>query len=147
MGTKLLVLMVGLPRSGKTTKAMEYARKHNAAIVNPDSIRLALHGQAYVQSAEAHVWAIAHTMVDSLFMAGHDIVVIDACNNTQKRRNEWRYGKWDERCFIEVRTDAETCLDRLSTTDANYENLKAAIERMDKQHEAVAHEEGSLIEF
>ncbi len=34
-----LILMVGLPRSGKTTRA----RQIDHPIVNPDSIRLALH--------------------------------------------------------------------------------------------------------
>ena len=38
--TEDLIVMVGLPRSGKTT----WARKQGYPIVNPDSIRLAFHG-------------------------------------------------------------------------------------------------------
>jgi predicted kinase len=80
-----LVITVGLPRSGKTT----WARAQGLPIVNPDSIRLALHGQRFVSLAEAFVWAIAHLMVRALFLAGCDAVIVDATNVTQKRRDEW----------------------------------------------------------
>lgn len=80
-----LILMVGLPLSGKST----WARKQGHPIVNPDSIRLALHGQRFYGDAEPFVWAIAYLMVDALFKAGHRTVIVDSTNITEKRRRPW----------------------------------------------------------
>lgn len=138
MTDKTLILMVGLPRSGKTTRAHRIAGDphNNAAIVNPDAIRKALHGHPYIQSAEPHVWAIAHTMVDALFLAGHTTVILDACNNTRKRRDEWRHGLWDQREFVVLDTDEATCLGRVE-----YGDIIPVIKRMAAQHEPVVDEE------
>ena len=133
---KILILMVGLPRSGKTTKALELAARHGAAIVNPDAIRLAIHGSAFVPTAEPFVWATAHAMVDALFLAGHPAVVLDACNNTRKRRDEWRYGKWDRREFVSLDMDEKTCIGRVECGD-----IIPVIKRMAEQHEPVCDEE------
>ena len=81
-----LTLTIGLPRSGKST----WAREQGCPIVNPDSIRLALHGQRFVLESEPMVWAIAEYMVRALFLAGHEKVVLDACNTTEKRRDVWK---------------------------------------------------------
>jgi predicted kinase len=58
-------------------------------MVNPDAIRLALHGYAYITEAEGMIWTQAKYMVKSLFLAGHDKVVVDATNTTIGRRGEW----------------------------------------------------------
>jgi predicted kinase len=80
-----LHVTIGLPRSGKTT----WARTTGWPIVNPDSIRLALHGQRFYGPAEPLVWATAYLMVEALRLAGHDHIVVDATNVSAKRRSEW----------------------------------------------------------
>lgn len=102
-----LILTVGLPRSGKTT----WARSTAYPIVCPDAIRLALHGQRFQALAEPIVWAIAKVMVRALFLAGHEVVVVDATNTTRKRRDEWRSDDWSLR-FARIPTDEVTCLQR-----------------------------------
>ena len=82
---RTLYATVGLPRSGKST----WAKQSGLPVVCPDAIRLALHGEAFIDLAEPFVWAIAKTMVRALFEAGHDAVVLDACNATAKRRADW----------------------------------------------------------
>lgn len=94
---KTLILTVGLPRSGKTT----WARVQGCPIVNPDSIRLALHGQRFVAKAEQFVWAIAYTMVEALFLAGHNKVIVDATNVSRARRDEW-VKRFDQKCTEEA---------------------------------------------
>jgi len=90
----MLIVLVGLPRSGKTTWARQQTE---SPIVSPDAIRLALHGHAFIPSAEPFVWATAGLMVTSLFKAGHEEVIIDACNTTRKRRDVWsRFSKDSE---------------------------------------------------
>lgn len=97
MENKVLILTVGLPRSGKTT----WARGTGHPIVNPDSIRLALHGKNFEALAEPVVWAIAKIMVRALFLAGHDTVILDACNVTADRRREWISRDWETK-FLET---------------------------------------------
>ncbi len=109
MDKQTLFLMVGLPRSGKTT----WAKKQNLPMVNPDSIRLALHGKPFIPQAESFVWAIAYLMAKALLISGHSTVIIDATNITKKRRDEWskRFGD----CYIEYKycdTPADVCKER-----------------------------------
>jgi predicted kinase len=84
MGKKLIV-MVGLPRSGKSN----ISKKMNCPVVNRDAIRLAVHGKRFLQEAEDIVTLFESIMVKSLFKAGHDTVIIDACHITQKSRDRW----------------------------------------------------------
>ena len=100
-------MTVGLPRSGKST----WANKQNVPIVNPDSIRLALHGHRFLPEAEQMVWAMAKYMVKALFLAGHDIVILDSTNTTKLRRDDWKSKEW-VREFIEINTSKEECLER-----------------------------------
>lgn len=100
----LLIVMCGLPRSGKSTAA----RSTGFPIVSPDALRLALHGERFNALAEPMVWAIAETMVRALFEAGHAKVIVDATNVTQKRRRRWISPDWTTE-FWHVETTLDTC--------------------------------------
>jgi len=105
-----LILMIGLPLSGKST----WAKKQGHPIVNPDSIRLALHGQRFLSEAEAMVWTIAMYMVKALFLAGHDTVIVDATHTTPKRRDFWKspeYPSW-ELGYVYNNTAKDVCIAR-----------------------------------
>lgn len=129
-----LILTVGLPRSGKSTWAIEQSQDYGIPIVNPDSIRLALHGQAFIREAEPFVWAIAKVMVSSLFLAGHDRVIVDATNTTKERRNFWADNNWE--LYLQV-FDAtkEVCISRAKATER--EDLIPVIERMAEKFEPI----------
>lgn len=106
---KKIILTVGLPRSGKST----WAKKQGFPIVNPDSIRLALHGKRFEPLAEDFVWATAYVMARSLILAGHDTIIVDATNNTKKRRETW-INKFND-CEIKFKlidTSKEICIRR-----------------------------------
>lgn len=118
-----LILTVGLPRAGKST----WARQSGFPIVNPDAIRLALHGQAFFGPAEPFVWAMARLQVRSLFLAGHPVVVLDATNTTPKRREEWLDHGWEIR-FKTFDTPVEVCLERARC--GGREDLVPVIQRM-----------------
>ncbi len=132
----LLFAACGLPRSGKTTRLRALSRDHGAPIVNPDSIRLALHGQRFVPEAERFVWATAHCMVQSLFLAGHPLVLVDATNTTRKRRQEWQSTDW-QTVFLVMDTPREECLRRAGDD----EQIKLVIERMAAQWEPLGADE------
>lgn len=123
-----LLMTVGLPYSGKST----VAKSLGAPIVCPDQIRYALHGQRYIQEAEAFVWAIARVMVTSLFLSGHDKVVLDATNTTKTRRDEWKDPKWIRR-YLVCDISKMTCAQRAMANEDEY--IIPIIDRMDKQLE------------
>lgn len=127
-------MMVGLPRSGKTTAA----RGMGHPIVCPDAIRIALHGRSYVESAEPIVWATARLMVASLFLAGHDEVILDACNVTRKRRDEWKSPDW-HRTFHLLYEGENVCKAR--ALEVGRQDLIPVIERMSGSLEYVTVDE------
>jgi len=121
MYENILIMTVGLPRSGKST----WAKKQNIPIVNCDSIRLALHGRAFIKEAEKMVWTIAKYMVIALFYAGHKKVILDATNFSQARRDEWVDGRWSCK-YINFKTSKKVCLKRAEDN----EDLKDIIDWM-----------------
>lgn len=103
----MLILTVGLPRSGKST----WAKQQGLPIVNRDAIRLALHGQRFLREAESMVTALENYMVRALFLAGHPKVIVDATNITAHRRKRWESDCWE----VEIKifpVGAETCIAR-----------------------------------
>ena len=83
-----LIIMCGLPCSGKSTLIKNRLVNLGYAVVSPDNIRLSLHGQQFCQNAEPFVWATAEVMARSLLMSGNN-VVIDATNINRQRRKLW----------------------------------------------------------
>lgn len=79
---RILLGTVGYPRAGKSS----WVRNRSCPIVSPDEIRLAMHGQNYIQAAEPFVWATAIVMVRALFGTGERLVLWDATNTTKERR-------------------------------------------------------------
>ena len=138
MRYSILLLMVGLPQSGKSTQARKLADENNWPIVSPDAIRLALHGHPYIHDAEDYVWAVAKTMAKALFLAGHETVILDATNVTRKRRDNWKDKMW-RREFMVMITSPEKCRERVET-QGRYD-LVPVIERMESAFEAVASDE------
>lgn len=83
-----MIIMCGLPCSGKSTLIKNRLVNLGYAVVSPDNIRLSLHGQQFCQNAEPFVWATAEVMARSLLIGGND-VVIDATNINKQRRKLW----------------------------------------------------------
>lgn len=133
MNENLLILTVGIPRSGKST----WARQQNMPIVNPDSIRLALHGQRFQALAEPLVWSIATIMVRALFLSGHTKVIVDATHTTKNRREFWKDKQWRS-VFKVFDTQKEECL-RRAEGDID---IIPVIKRMSAKYEPLTTEEG-----
>jgi predicted kinase len=142
---KKLVCLVGLPRSGKTTHATYLRKVHGAAVVNPDSFRLALHGRRYCQEAESFVWAAVWLAVRALFLAGHDLIVLDATNVSRKRRAACKAadGLWVVEYHVLPAT-ADECL-AVASREGD-EEIVPVIERMAGSFEPVSPEEGPVLE-
>jgi predicted kinase len=81
---KKLILTVGLPRSGKTTWAM----KQGFPVLNIDEVRWQVYGHRFWGPGEELTWTIARIMFRAL-AAVNEVIIIDACNVTKKRREDW----------------------------------------------------------
>lgn len=129
-----MILMIGLPLSGKSNYAKRLQKEDGYTIVCPDTIRLALHGQQFEPLSEPFVWAIAQTMVRTLLKDGHR-VVIDATNTTKERRKMWvNIAKELDVtiCGYWIATSKEECIRRNNEIKRLDNKI---IERMDSQFE------------
>lgn len=128
----LLIVTVGLPRSGKTTWALD----HIMPVVSPDAIRQVFLASGTPVVTEPMVYHIANFMVRSLFMAGHTRVIVDDPNLTRKLRDRW-YPKakdptW-EVSFHHIYTGVDVCISRaepdhipiIKTMEDEFEPLEA----------------------
>ena len=81
--------------------------------MNKDAIRLALHGNMFITSAEQMVDSIAHYMVRSLFITGHPTVILDETNMDRATRDRWisNDGSW-ERAYVYFDASPEVCKNR-----------------------------------
>jgi hypothetical protein len=107
-------------------------------VVNPDSVRLAIHNTAFIPEAEKLVWALSYYMVRALFIAGHETVILDGTQISRKRREEWKSPHWVRKykIFTEV---PKTCIRRAK--ESGREDLIPVIERMAEEREEVAEDE------
>lgn len=82
-----LLILVGTPRSGKSTYANDFIDTlipEQRVVINPDSIRIALHGTSFTMdqlhsNGELMVKMILRTVVKALYNDGY-YVCVDACN-------------------------------------------------------------------
>lgn len=134
----LLIAMMGLPRSGKSTIVKDLAGLFGAPIVRRDAIRLALHGQRFALDAEPMVKAMSLYMIKSLFIAGHDVVICDETNYSRAARNALKSPEW-ETTFYEVKTSPEVCKERAVATGQS--DLLPIIDEMYSRYEPLGEDE------
>lgn len=84
-GSPELVIMVGIPGSGKSTYVQKY-REMGYEVINPDSIRVELTGDMADQSRNHEAWLLTHQLLVYLLKIGQN-AVLDATNvNLSNRR-------------------------------------------------------------
>lgn len=111
----LLIAMVGLPRSGKSTIVKKLAATLGCPIVRRDAIRLALHGERFQIEAEPMVKAMSVYMIRSLFLAGHTTVICDETNFSRAARDAVTSKDWNTE-FYYVGTTRAVCKERAVAT-------------------------------
>lgn len=131
---KKLILMCGIPASGKSTTA-ETLSTHlsNAPIVSMDDIRVCLFGTRKCQEQGDIVYNLAVNRVIRLFR-DCDIVIFDATNRSKKTRKQVIQDiqacvDCDVYCIF-MNTPLDIALDRNSNRDESIQVPPAVIHRM-----------------
>lgn len=143
---KQLKIMLGLPRSGKSTYCEQFKNHPNTVVVNSDQIRLALHGARYNRLAEPMVHAITKVVTRSLFNQEY-CVIVDETNTTKGSIRQWLEIDPDAE-FIYIDTPLEVCKDR-ALQSKHFDLVdKGVIDRMYRNlQELVWYSRESLEEF
>jgi predicted kinase len=102
-------------------------------IVNRDAIRKTIGGSIRYYKEEDRVTEIERIMAESLFNAGHNDVIIDACHLKPKYRNAWT--DWASLRDIEVHfyyvmTALDTCIMRAKRNFPDEPKFPAIIRTM-----------------
>lgn len=82
-----LYTLVGIPGSGKSTRARELAAEKNCVIVSSDDIRAELYGDASEQGNAKEVFGLAYERIRTNLEEGRD-VIFDATNISKAKRKK-----------------------------------------------------------
>ena len=137
-----LIMLCGLPGSGKSTYANDYAARNNNVVhLSSDAIRAELYGNESTQGNPAEVFGVMQKRAIEALNNGQD-VVYDATNITRKDRSGIigvcpKFAKIE--CHI-IWAPIEICIQR----DAERERTvgKEVIDRMLKRFQAPYYDEG-----
>lgn len=145
-----MTILVGLPRSGKSTyakKIQKYANAYggNTVIVSSDEIRLLEYGQRYLAGGERYLWK-THGIVLKVLMQQQFDVIVDSTNINKVHRatlielaKEFGY-RTHAVCFT---TDVAECVER--ALKDGMEDLVPVIEQMASDIEYPDNEEVNAV--
>ena len=137
-----LIVLVGIPGSGKTTYAKNYIKQNTNTIhLSSDSIRAELYGEESIQGDPAEVFSLMQKRAVEALHNGQN-VLYDATNITRKDRSAiiGLCPKFAEiECYI-IWAPIETCIERDAARDRTVG--KEVIDRMLKRFQAPYYDEG-----
>lgn len=143
MNRPSLILLVGIPGSGKTTYAKKYISEYPKTPVHlsSDKIREELYGDESVQGNPAEVFTIMQKRAIEALNEGHD-VLYDATNVTRKDRASVigicpKFAQIE--CHI-IWAPIDTCIERDASRDRTVG--KEIIDKMLKRFQAPYYDEG-----
>ncbi|MGN0246942.1 MAG: AAA family ATPase [Lachnospiraceae bacterium] len=109
-----MIMMVGLPASGKSTKAKELAEQYNATIFSSDILRKELYGDESIQGDNTKLFEELHQRIKDCLRDGRS-AIYDATNISYKRRmsflSELKNIPCEKICVL-IATPYEECLKR-----------------------------------
>lgn len=123
-----LVIMVGLPGSGKSTYTAKYETQNRTTIVSTDEIRRELYGNPETQGNPQEVFNEAYRRIEIALRAG-DTVVFDATNLKARNRRYLinKYRPIADTIIAEyINTPIDECImrDELRSRSVGYEVIQ-----------------------
>ena len=131
-----LIMTVGLPKSGKTSWALEqgYPVVNTQAVLNVLFEKLSASGVAHIRYFQPNL------LVNSLFKAGHRVVILDDCNLTKKGREKWYSpDDWTRHFALFYEATKEDCVKR--SRGVGEEGTASKILRLDGEREDIREDE------
>lgn len=112
-------MLVGLPCSGKSTKAKEFAKEYDATIFSSDELRAELFGDINEQSRNNELFTELHKRIKDCLVSGKS-AIYDACNHHYKERmaflQQLKNIPCEKRCVV-MATPYEECIRRSKVRD------------------------------
>ena len=142
MNRPKLILLVGIPGSGKTTYAKDYLEQHSNTIhLSSDTIRKELYGDESTQGNPSEVFSLMQTRTVEALNEGKN-VIYDATNVTRRDRASIinicpKFAKIEAHI---IWASIETCIERDAARDRTVG--KAVIDKMLKRFQAPYYDEG-----
>ena len=142
MNRPKLILLVGIPGSGKTTYAKNYIEQNSDTIhLSSDAIRKELYGDEAIQGNPGDVFALMQKRAVEALNEGYD-VIYDATNIARRDRASIisicpKFAKIEAHI---IWAPIETCIERDATRDRTVG--KAVIDKMLKRFQAPYYDEG-----
>lgn len=137
-----LYILIGLPRSGKSTWTEEH--KKNKVIVSADRFRSRMYGQRFYLAGEGLMWAVRDIFLRELLSQGVDIVVDETSIDFKTRAKiiEAAHAEGYEVTAVWFSTSISTCVERAKAT--GQEDLIPIIEKMGLKRDKPLLSEGFL---
>lgn len=125
-----LIMLIGLPCSGKSTISEQLAEKYNATIFSSDELRTEMFGDVNDQDHNQELFVELHKRIKACLNSGKS-AIYDACNINYKRRMAFLAELKNipcEKICVMMATPYEECIRRNSERDRKVP--KYVIERM-----------------
>ena len=122
-----LIMLIGIPGSGKTTYSKELSERYSAKVISSDKVR-----QLYVGIDEKEVFPTVYKLCVEELKSGKN-VILDATHITPKVRKRTfdaldAYGIAYDKVAIFVDTPVEECIRRVEIRNHNPEELFLPLE-------------------
>ena len=122
-----LIMLVGIPGSGKTTYSKDLSKEYQAEVISTDKVR-----QTYVGIAESEVFPTVYKLCAEELKKGHN-VILDATHITPKVRKRTfdaldQFDVEYEKIAVYVDTPVEECIRRVEIRNQNPEELFLPLE-------------------
>lgn len=135
----MMILMIGLPRSGKSTFVNNVLSSANYICISADNIREELTGDKSIQSNDKEVWKLLYEKFDSAIKNKENIVV-DNTNLKIKYRKRFVDPALKNNYFVIyasfMNIDEDIILDRIEKTNFPiniYHRMKAGFENFTEE--------------
>jgi len=134
----MFIMFMGLPGSGKSTKALEMYETYTylnipATYISSDKVRMDVFGVEFHPDLEIWIWGYIERLVKAKLDHKDQIVILDSTNLTKTGREtflRFARARGHETVGVYMSTPLHTCMERIANRERKVP--KDVLERMEK---------------